>query len=137
MTARRKACASRILIRLPRIFCCRHGGFRRRISLNRYTGTFKLIVLDTFVVVGMGKGDSPVAQPALGRGDTAKSAYVFHCDKTWRVGSFTLRQSSPVQTEGLNTTVYTLPVQASTANSYATSLSHIVSYFWNIRRTGS
>ena len=98
---------------------------------NRYTGTFKLIVPETFVVVGTGKADSPVAQPALGRGDTAKSAYTFHCDKPGRVGSFVAGslQLSPVQTEGLNTSVYTPPAQASTANSYATSLSHIVSYF--------
>src|SRR6202035_5904210 len=32
-------------------------------------------------------------------------------------------------TEGLSSSVYTPPAQASTANSYATSLSHIVSYF--------
>ncbi|MGB0000506.1 MAG: M1 family aminopeptidase [Candidatus Acidiferrales bacterium] len=98
---------------------------------NRYTGTFKLIVPDTFVVVGTGKADSPVAQPALGRGDTAKSAYTFHCDKPGRVGSFVAGslQLSPVQTEGLSTSVYTPPAQASTANSYATALSHIVSYF--------
>jgi hypothetical protein len=98
---------------------------------NRYTGTFKLIVPDTFVVVGTGKADSPVAQPALGRGDTAKSSYTFHCDKPGRVGSFVAGslQLSPVQTEGLNTSVYTPPAQASTANSYATALSHIVSYF--------
>ena len=98
---------------------------------NRYTGTFKLIVPDTFVVVGTGKADSPVAQPALGRGDTAKFAYTFHCDKPGRVGSFVAGslQLSPVQTEGLSSSVYTPPAQASTANSYATSLSHIVSYF--------
>jgi hypothetical protein len=98
---------------------------------NRYTGTFKLIVPDTFVVVGTGKADSPVAQPALGRGDTAKSAYTFHCDKPGRVGSFVAGplQLSPVQAEGLSTTVYTPPAQASTANSYATALSHIISYF--------
>ena len=98
---------------------------------NRYTGTFKLIVPDTFVVVGTGKADSPVAQPALGRGDTAKFAYTFHCDKPGRVGSFVAGglQLSPVQTEGLSTAVYTPPAQASTANSYATALSHIVSYF--------
>ena len=98
---------------------------------NRYTGTFKLIVPESFVVVGTGKADSPVPQPALGRGDTAKSAYTFHCDKPGRVGSFVAGslQLSPVQTEGLNTSVYTPPAQASTANSYATSLSHIVSYF--------
>jgi hypothetical protein len=98
---------------------------------NRYTGTFKLIVPESFVVVGTGKADPPVAQPALGRGDTAKSAYTFHCDKPGRVGTFVAGslQLSPVQTEGLSASVYTPPAQASTANAYATSLSHIISYF--------
>jgi hypothetical protein len=98
---------------------------------NRYTGTFKLIVPDTFAVVGTGKADPPVAQPALGRGDTAKSAYTFHCDKPGRVGTFVAGslQLSPTQAEGLSASVYTPPAQANTANSYATSLSHIISYF--------
>jgi hypothetical protein len=98
---------------------------------NRYTGTFKLIVPESFVVVGTGKADPPVAQPALGRGDTAKSAYTFHCDKAGPVGSFVAGslQLSPTQTEGLSASVYTPPVQANTANAYATSLSHIISYF--------
>ena len=98
---------------------------------NRYTGTFKLIVPESFAVVGTGKADPPVAQPALGRGDTAKSAYTFHCDKAGPVGSFVAGslQLSPTQTEGLSASVYTPPAQASTANAYATSLSHIISYF--------
>jgi len=98
---------------------------------NRYTGTFKLIVPESFVVVGTGKADPPVAQPALGRGDTAKSAYTFHCDKAGPVGSFIAGslQLSPTQTEGLSASVYTPPAQANTANAYATSLSHIISYF--------
>jgi hypothetical protein len=98
---------------------------------NRYTGTFKLIVPESFVVVGTGKADPPVAQPALGRGDTAKSAYTFHCDKAGPVGSFVAGslQLSPIQTEGLSASVYTPPAQANTANAYATSLSHIISYF--------
>jgi aminopeptidase N len=98
---------------------------------NRYTGTFKLIVPDTFVVVGTGKSDPPVAQPALGRGDTAKSAYTFHCDQPGPVGTFVAGslQLSPIQTEGFNASVYTPPAQATTANAYATSLAHILSYF--------
>lgn len=98
---------------------------------NRYTGTFKLIVPESFVVVGTGKADPPVAQPALGRSDTAKSAYTFHCDKAGPVGSFVAGslQLSPTQTEGLSASVYTPPAQANTANAYATSLSHIISYF--------
>ena len=98
---------------------------------NRYTGTFKLIVPENLVVVGTGRSDPPVAQPALGRGDTPKSAYTFHCDKPAPVGTFVAGslQLSPVQTEGLSASVYTPPVQANTANAYATSLSHIISYF--------
>jgi Peptidase family M1 domain/TPR repeat len=98
---------------------------------NRYTGTFKLIVPESFVVVGTGKADPPVPQPALGRGDTAKSAYTFHCDKAGPVGSFVAGslQLSPTQTEGLSASVYTPPAQANTANAYATSLSHIITYF--------
>ena len=38
-------------------------------------------------------------------------------------------QLTPVQAEGYNVSVYTPPVQASTANAYATSLAHIVSYY--------
>src|SRR5215472_8817982 len=98
---------------------------------NRYTGTFRLIVPESFVVVGTGRSDPPVAQPALGRGDTPKSAYTFHCDKPAPVGTFVAGslQLSPVQTEGLSASVYTPPGQANTANAYATSLSHIISYF--------
>jgi len=89
---------------------------------NRYTGTFKVIVPDTFVVVGTGKSDPPVAQPALGRGDTAKSAYTFHCDTAGPVGTFVAGslQLSPVQVEGLSASVYTPPAQAPTAKAYAT-----------------
>jgi hypothetical protein len=98
---------------------------------NRYTGTFKVIVPDTFVVVGTGKSDPPVAQPALGRGDTAKSAYTFHCDTAGPVGTFVAGslQLSPVQVEGLSASVYTPPAQAPTAKAYATSLAHIIPYF--------
>jgi hypothetical protein len=98
---------------------------------NRYTGTFKLIVPDTFAVVGTGKADSPLPQPALGRGETPKAAYTFHCDRAAPNGTFVMGalQLSPAQTEGLNASVYTPPAQAKTANAYATSLSHIISFY--------
>jgi hypothetical protein len=98
---------------------------------NRYTGTFKIIVPNTFVVVGTGKSDQPTTQPALGRGDTPKLSYTFHCDKAAPVGTFVMGalQLSPVQTEGMSASIFTPPAQAPTANAYATSLSHIISYF--------
>jgi hypothetical protein len=98
---------------------------------NRYTGTFKLIVPDSFVVVGTGKSEPPTTQPALGRGDSPRLAYTFHCDKPGPVGTFVAGglQLSPVQTEGLSASVFTPPAQAATAKTYATSLSHIISFF--------
>jgi hypothetical protein len=98
---------------------------------NRYTGTFKLIVPDSFVVVGTGKSDPPTTQPALGRGDSPRLVYTFHCDKPGPVGTFVAGglQLSPVQTEGLSASVFTPPAQAATAKTYATSLSHIISFF--------
>jgi tetratricopeptide (TPR) repeat protein len=41
-------------------------------------------------------------------------------------------QLTPVQSEGFNVSVFTPPAQATTANPYATSLSHIVSYFSDV-----
>jgi aminopeptidase N len=98
---------------------------------NRYTGTFKITVPDSFAVVGTGKADPPNMMPGIGRGAAGQATYVFHCDKPAPVGSFVAGalQLTPVQAEGFNVSVFTPPVQANTANSYATSLSHIFTYF--------
>ncbi len=57
---------------------------------NRYTGTFKLIVPDTFQVAGTGKADPPTAMAAMpGSNATGgQLSYVFHCDTPAPVGSF-------------------------------------------------
>jgi aminopeptidase N len=98
---------------------------------NRYTGTFKLVVPDTFAVVGTGKADSPVMMPALGKGMPGQAAYTFRCDHPAPVGSFVAGslQLTPAQAEGIEVSVYTPPAQASTATNYANSLAHIVLYF--------
>lgn len=98
---------------------------------NRYTGTFKIIVPDSFAVVGTGKAEPPNMSPGIGRNAAGQATYVFHCEHPAPVGSFVAGalQLSPVQVEGFNVSVFTPPVQANTANAYATSLSHIVSYF--------
>jgi aminopeptidase N len=97
---------------------------------NRYTGTFRIIVPDTFVVVGTGKADPPTSMPAIGNGP-AQSAYVFHCDQAEPVGSFVAGtlQLSPVSAQGYQFSIYTPPAQASTAQSYGNSLAQIMSYF--------
>jgi aminopeptidase N len=100
---------------------------------NRYTGTFKLVVPDTFAVVGTGKADSPTLTPAVGK-FPAQASYVFHCDQAAPVGTFVAGklQLSPVQTEGVSVSVYTPPSQATTATAYATSLAHIAIYYSDV-----
>lgn len=100
---------------------------------NRYTGTFKVIVPDTFVVVGTGKADSPTNTPAVGK-FPAQASYVFHCDQAAPVGTFVAGplQLSPVQTEGISVSVYTPPAQATTSTAYATQLAHIALYYSDI-----
>jgi Peptidase family M1 domain len=97
---------------------------------NRYTGTFRIIVPDTFVVTGTGKAESPTSMPGLGKGP-GQEAYVFHCDKPGPVGSFVAGalQLSPVAAQGYQFSIFTPPAQASTAPAYANSLAQILSYF--------
>jgi aminopeptidase N len=97
---------------------------------NRYTGTFKLVVPDTFAVVGTGKADSPVMMPPLGKGMAGQAAYTFHCDHAGPVGTFVAGslQLTPAHAEGIEVSVYTPPAQAATATTYANSLAHIILY---------
>lgn len=97
---------------------------------NRYTGTFRLIVPESFVVVGTGTSQPLTKKPGIGKGP-AQAEYAFKCDKPGPVGSFVAGalQLSPVQTEGYQFSVYTSPAQAATATPYADSTAHILSYF--------
>jgi aminopeptidase N len=98
---------------------------------NRYTGKFTIDVPDTFAVAGTGKADPPTMKPGIGKGAPGEASYVFHCDHAAPVGTFVAGnlQLAPVQAEGFNVSVFTPPAQANTANSYATSLAHIFSYY--------
>jgi aminopeptidase N len=97
---------------------------------NRYTGTFRIIVPESFVVVGTGTVQAPKSMPGLGKGP-GQSEYLFKSDRPAPVGTFVAGplQLSPVQTEGYQFSVYTSPAQASTATAYADSVAHILSYF--------
>src|SRR5580704_6035704 len=53
---------------------------------NRYTGTFNVIVPNTFVVAGTGKADPPNMRPGIG-GAAQQASSVFHCDQPAPVGS--------------------------------------------------
>ena len=101
---------------------------------NRYTGTFKIVVPDTFAVAGTGKADPPSMMPGIGKSAVGQASYLFHCDHAGPVGTFVAGnlQLAPVQAEGFNVSVYAPPAQANTANSYATSLAHIVGYYSDV-----
>ena len=96
---------------------------------NRYTGTFKIIVPSSFVVVGTGTSAAPTTMPGIGKGP-GQAEYVFQNERPAPVGSFVAGQLqlTPVETEGYRFSVYTPPVQASTANAYGTSLARILSF---------
>jgi hypothetical protein len=97
---------------------------------NRYTGTFKIIVPDSFVVVGTGTSAPPTTMPGIGKGP-AQAEYTFKCDRPAPVGTFVAGslQLSPVETEGYKFSLFTPPPGASTTTAYADSLAHILSYF--------
>lgn len=97
---------------------------------NRYTGTFRIIVPDSFAVSGTGKADPPTPMPGLGKGP-GQGSYVFHCDQPGPVGSFVAGalQLSPAAAQGYQFSIFTPPAQASTAPAYANSLAQILSYF--------
>lgn len=98
---------------------------------NRYTGTFKIVVPASFAVAGTGEAGAPTMSQAMGKDMPAQATYVFHCEKAGQVGTFVAGslQLTPVQTEGYDVPVYAPAAQAATANSYATSLAHILSYY--------
>jgi aminopeptidase N len=98
---------------------------------NRYTGTFKIIVPDSFAVAGTGHADAPTTMPAITKGMPGQAEYVFHCDKAAAVGSFVAGglQLTPVQAEGYQFAIYSEPAQVATAAAYGNSLARILSYF--------
>jgi aminopeptidase N len=99
---------------------------------NRYTGTFKLTVPDSFAVVGTGKAEGPNMLPASGN-QGAQATYTFRCDRAAPVGTFVAGalQLTPAQSEGFSISVYTPPAQVPTAKTYAETLSHILTYFYD------
>jgi Peptidase family M1 domain len=100
---------------------------------NRYTGTFKLIVPDTFQVAGTGKADPPTAMAAMPGGNPTggQLSYVFHCDTPAPVGSFVAGplQLTSAPVEGYQFSVYTPQAQAASAKTYAQATGRIMDFF--------
>ncbi len=97
---------------------------------NRYTGTFKIIVPESLVVVGTGASAPPATKPGIGKGP-GQAEYTFRCERPAPVGSFVASslQLSPVETEGYKFSVFTPPAEARTTSAYADALAHILSYY--------
>ncbi|MFZ0737076.1 MAG: M1 family aminopeptidase [Candidatus Acidiferrales bacterium] len=101
---------------------------------NRYTYDFKITVPDTFAVVGTGKADSPNMIPAAAAGAQGQAVYAFHSDRPSPGGTFVAGnlQLNPAKIEGFSIAVYAPPAQAGTANAYAETLTHAVTYFSDV-----
>lgn len=100
---------------------------------NRFTGTFKLIVPDTFAVAGTGKADPPSTIPGMpgGAKTGGQLSYTFHCDTPGPVGSFVAGalQLTAAPVEGYQLSVYTPPAQAASAKAYAQATARIMDFY--------
>jgi len=108
---------------------------------NRYTAVFNLEVPQSFAVVGTGKAAAPnvvapKAAPSAGKTPATAAArpylrYTFRCERPEAAGTFVAwnLQLVPVNTEGLNLSVYVRPNAMNTAATYGESVARIVSFF--------
>ena len=97
---------------------------------NRYTANFKIIVPDSFAVIGTGKSSTPSMVPA-GAGGVGQVAYTFKVDRPEPAGTFIAGniQLAPVRAEGMEISVYTPPGQGTTATNYAQDIAQIETFY--------
>jgi aminopeptidase N len=98
---------------------------------NRYTGTFRLTVPDTFVVAGTGKTQSPTTVAAKTAAEGGRLLYVFECKDAQPNGSFVAGplQLSAKQAEGLDVNVYAPPAASKNAGDFANAVARSVIAF--------
>ena len=98
---------------------------------NRYTGTFRLTVPDTFVVAGTGKTQSPTPVAAKTAAQGGRLLYVFECKDAEPNGSFVAGplQLSAKQAEGLDVNVYASPAASKNAGDFANAVARSVIAF--------
>ena len=96
---------------------------------NRYTAIFKIIVPDSFAVVGTGKSSTPVMVPGTAGGGLV--AYTFKTERPEPAGTFVAGniQLAPVRAEGMEISVYTLPGQGNSATNYAQDTAQIETFY--------
>lgn len=88
---------------------------------NRYTGTFRLNVPDTFAVAGTCKSAAPTPMGPRNATEGARLLYVFNCDHAAPNGSFVAGnlQLNPKQAEGISVNVYAPRAASANAADFA------------------
>jgi aminopeptidase N len=98
---------------------------------NRYTGTFRLNVPDTFAVAGTGKASAP--QPTAGKNavEGGRLVYTFVCDQAEPNGTFVAGelQLNPKQAEGISVEVYAPRSASGNAADFAADVARSVTMF--------
>jgi tetratricopeptide (TPR) repeat protein len=98
---------------------------------NRYTGTFRLNVPDTFAVAGTGKASAP--QPTAGKNavEGGRLLYTFECTQAAPNGTFVAGelQLNPKQAEGVNVSVYAPRSASGNAADFAADVARSVTMF--------
>jgi aminopeptidase N len=98
---------------------------------NRYTGTFRLTVPDTFAVAGTGKTSSPSPVAAKSAAEGGRLLYTFECKEAQPNGSFVAGplQLNAKQAEGLDVNVYAPPADSKNAQDFANAVARSVTAF--------
>ena len=88
---------------------------------NRYTGTFRLNVPDSFAVAGTGKSTAPTPTPGKNAVEGGRLIYTFQCDNPAPNGSFVAGnlQLNPKQAEGISVAVYAPRQVSANAQDFA------------------
>jgi hypothetical protein len=98
---------------------------------NRYTGTFRLNVPDTFAVAGTGKALAPSPMVGKNPAEGGRLLYTFECNNAAPNGTFVAGnlQLSPKQAEGISVAVYAPKEASGNAGAFATDVAHAVTVF--------
>lgn len=98
---------------------------------NRYTGTFRLTVPDTFAVAGTGKASSPSPVAAKSAAEGGRLLYVFECKDAQPNGTFVAGplQLNAKQAEGIDVNVYAPQDASKNAGDFANAVARSVTAF--------
>jgi hypothetical protein len=98
---------------------------------NRYTGTFRLNVPDTFAVAGTGKALAPTPMASTTAVAGGRLLYTFECNTAAPNGTFVAGnlQLSPKQVEGISVAVYAPREASAKAADFASDIARAESIF--------